>query len=444
MMRFGTIRLSLADRPVNKVGAINLSTKVLWVAILTLLCLCASAMPLLAASNKIVFMGYTINFGPELQEAFDLFTKRTGIAIETVPVTTWADLNQKLITMTAAGVAPDVVYGDDIRIFAFAETGLLEPIDAYITRDNLNMRLYPIPVVEGLKVRNRLYSLPTAVSIHGTFYNVDLFDKYGLPYLPTDWSTTTFTWDDFTMLVRKLTVDTNGDGQTDQFGLQDFGTYGGWNMLGLWNVTDIDANRTQYKGDDPAVFNAMLKIMSLHTEYKAWGGNFLNQTAGTTTTQSYYVNNLRTQMVNGNLINWKLGVLPKGDTRVSQGAFLSLGIPSGSINKEAAWALVRFLAYEPEGAMLFTRAENRTPLLRETTRDYLQRWEALLPGCNLQVLTDATQVIWKWDLASGAGATDILQILNTTWAQIKADRISPAVAITNNKPLIQAILDKNH
>jgi multiple sugar transport system substrate-binding protein len=396
-----------------------------------------------AAQKKIMFMGNTGYFGPELEDAFAQFTKRTGIAIEQIPVASWPDMNQKFITMSAAGVAPDVVYGDDLRIFAFAEQKPLHPIDDPIARDRVNLRVYPGPVVELMKVRGHYYSLPTAVSIYGIFYNVNSLEKNGISPLPTDWFTDEFTWEDFVAAAKKLTYDTNGDGVNDHWGIQNFGSYGGYNQLGLWGVQDIDPDRTQYRGTDPEVVQAVEEIMKLYTEYNVRGGAFLSGTAAMNIVQSYYVNNIRAQMEAGGMFEWRLGVLPKAKQRVSQGAFLSLGISAGSANKEEGWELVKFLAHDLEGALLFTRAENRTPMLRETMRDYLQRWERLMPGCNLSVFTDATEVLWRWYLMTGYGATDIGNILNQSWGRIRTGQVSVKADLEAIAPLIQAILDQN-
>jgi multiple sugar transport system substrate-binding protein len=401
------------------------------------------AVPITAAQKKITFMGFTANFGPELEEAFALFTERTGIVIEQIPVASWPDMNQKFITMSAAGVAPDVVYGDDLRIFSFAEQKLLHPIDDLIVRDRVNMQVYPAPVVQLMKVRGHYYSLPTADSIKGTFYNVNSLDRHGIPPLPTNWFTDEFTWEDFVAAAKKMTYDSNGDGVNDYWGLHGFGSYGGYNQIGLWGVQDIDPNRTQYRGTDPEVVQAVEEIMKLYTEYNVRGGAFLNGTAAMQVVQSYYVNNIRTQMESGNMFEWRLGVLPKAKQRVSQGAFLSIGMSAHSNNKEEAWQLIRFLAYETEGAMLFTRAENRTPMLRDTMRDYLQRWERLMPGSNLAVFTDATAVMWRWYLMTGYGATDIGDILNQSWTRIRTGQVSAKADLEAITPVIQAILDQN-
>ncbi len=413
------------------------------IAVLVLVVLSMIAVPVsvaASAANKLTVIGCGVNFGPEMQQAFDLFTARTGVSIDLVPVTSWEDVTQKVITMSAAGVPLDVVYGDDLRIFAFAEQKLLQPIDTLIARDGMNMRVYPAPVVEGMKVRGNLYSLPTAVSINGLFYNADLFDKFGQRHLPTDWSSQEFNWDEFIAIAKKMTIDTNGDGKTDQYGLHGFGSYGGFNQIGLWNAQDTDFNRTRYNGSDPQVLKALGQIMSIYTEHKVHGGNFLNGTAAMLTVQSYYVNNIRTQMDKGSFFSWKIGVLPRAETRVSQSAFLSLGITAGSKNTENAWKFIRFLTYDTEGALLFTRAENRTPVLRETMRDYLQRWAQLMPNSNLQVFTDATSVVWRWNLMSGYGSTEIGNMLNKTWSRIRSGA-SIQTAMLEITPQIQAILD---
>ena len=45
------------------------------------------------------------------------------------------------------------------------------------------------------------------------YYNKDMFDKYKLPYPDETWD-----WDKYLEVAKKLTLDTNGDGQIDQWG----------------------------------------------------------------------------------------------------------------------------------------------------------------------------------------------------------------------------------
>jgi multiple sugar transport system substrate-binding protein len=64
-----------------------------------------------------------------------------------------------------------------------------------------------------------VYGLPWIAQPVVTYYNKDLFDAAGLEYPSADW-----TWDDFMTMGKALTVDTDGDGEIDQWGF----TNNGW------------------------------------------------------------------------------------------------------------------------------------------------------------------------------------------------------------------------
>jgi len=98
----------------------------------------------------------------------------------------------------------------------------------------------------------------------------------------------------------------------------------------------------------------------------------------------------------------------------------------------------------PTAPCSFTRAENRTPVLRATVRDYLERWNELAPGCNPQVFTDAVNVLWKWRLVSGYGGTQISQIITPMWYKMRAGSIGIMEGVLQITPQIQAILDDFH
>src|SRR5690606_22118835 len=58
-----------------------------------------------------------------------------------------------------------------------------------------------------------IYGLPWIAQPVVTYYNRDLFEAAGLEEPTADW-----TWDDFMEYARALTLDTDGDGETDQWG----------------------------------------------------------------------------------------------------------------------------------------------------------------------------------------------------------------------------------
>lgn len=272
------------------------------------------------------------------------------------------------------------------------------------------------------------------------FYNTDLFAEAAVSPLPVDWMGDALGWNEFVSMSKKLTVDTNGDGQPDRFGVMNFGYQGGFNMLGMWNAQDVDHDRTQYLGNTPPVIRALGFATSLWLEHNVVGGNFLNGTAAMHPVQVYYLNNIVQATEQGSAPSWGLGILPKGDVRASQSSSHSLGITSASKNLTRAVQLLRFLSYDPEGVVLFTRAENRVPVVREAMRDFVRRWNERAPGSNPHVFTEAVNVLWDWRIISGKGATEILQLQTEAWNLIRTQQKGVADAIAYIAPRVQAAL----
>lgn len=415
----------------QKIILVTLSAVAIWV----------SASVAGIAAERISLIGSFANWDPKLiQQALDGFTAKTGIQVDLLVPPGWPEMMAKVKTMVAGGVAPDVVYGDNQRIMELAEIGLLKPLDEIATTGGVNLRSYPATVLDTLRVAHRLFSLPTAVSNYATFYNVDKFSNAGLPMIPTDWSSAELNWPEWVTANKKLTRDANGDGKPEQFGVANFGYRGGFNMLGLWNATDIDENRTRYLGTDASVIRALEISTSLWTEHNVAGGDFVKGTAAMTCSQPVYLNSLLQAVQKGSLFNWSIGVLPKGDTRVSPTSFHSLGILAQSKNQTAAWLLVKYLAYERDGNLLFTRAENRVPVLPEAGRDYVRRWNELFPLSNTQVLLDAVPLLWNWRIVSGKGADTILELEKKAFDYIQKRQMSVTEAVHFIAPGIQAAL----
>jgi len=393
-----------------------------------------------AASSKVTLIGPFATWGPELSQSLETFSARTGIEAEILQAASWPDLLDKVITMSAGGIAPDLVYGDNARIMDLAEGGLLTALEGFVATSQINLKNYPPAVLEALRVRGKLYSLPTALSIHATFYNKDLFARSGVNALPTDWMGDALGWNEFVAMAKKLTVDRDGDGTPEEYGLQGFGAYGGFNMLGMWNATDVDQDRTRYLGNTPEVIRALMFTTSLWLEHNVIGGNFLQNRAAMCPIQVYYLNTLVQATEQGNAPSWSIGILPKGDARASQAGFHSIGMAAASKNIAQAGQLLKFLAYDAEGVILFTRAENRVPVIREAVRDFVRRWGERAPGTNPYVYTEAVNVLWDWRITSGRGGTQILNLEAEAWNLIYSRQKSVADAIAYIEPRAQAAL----
>jgi multiple sugar transport system permease protein/multiple sugar transport system substrate-binding protein len=128
------------------------------------------------------------------------------------------DVNEKLKTMVAGGLPPDVMGLDINTLASYADQGVIRDVQAWFEEDVDAGRLDPsdyYPVgLEALRVNGRLHGLPKGFTPYVIYYNQDLFDRAGLPYPQAGW-----TWEDLRRAARAITRDEDGDGRTDVFGL---------------------------------------------------------------------------------------------------------------------------------------------------------------------------------------------------------------------------------
>lgn len=119
----------------------------------------------------------------------------------------------KLQVMIAGRTSPDVAWmGVGWQQFVDA----LMPLNDVIVNDpEVGREHYSESVWEGVKWEGDVYGVPSGAQTAVIYFNKDLFDEAGVPYPTPDW-----TWNDMLAMAKALTKDFDGDGMTDQYGLQ--------------------------------------------------------------------------------------------------------------------------------------------------------------------------------------------------------------------------------
>lgn len=145
-----------------------------------------------------------------LQNELPHFADSTGIEIVLQPFTG----QDKLYAMMAAGQPPDIFYTNTVIRDRLAAEGRLLDMRAVSTGDRFVGRLWPDVYHQGLSIDGGLYSIGNWSFTAGVYYNKDLFDRAGVRYPDTAWS-----WSDLIAAARRLTVDANGDGEPEQYGI---------------------------------------------------------------------------------------------------------------------------------------------------------------------------------------------------------------------------------
>lgn len=187
-----------------------------------------------------------------LREHLDVFEeKHPGVRVDVVHFET-DNLRSNFQTAALAGTGPDLIYGPSDGVGPYSIMGLIWPLDAPelgIPADTLDLYLEDAkPKVDG-----RVYRLADQVGNHLTLVRNTEF----VPEAPAD-------TEEMIRIARENTVDTDGDGRVDRYGLvfnlaEPFwlipwlGGFGGW-------VMDEDANPTL---DTPAMRKALAFVRRL-------------------------------------------------------------------------------------------------------------------------------------------------------------------------------------
>ncbi|MFN8376748.1 MAG: sugar ABC transporter substrate-binding protein [Anaerolineae bacterium] len=131
-----------------------------------------------------------------------------------VEVSDWDSYWNRLRTLYAGGTPPDVFAIDAPLYRDWQSRGALLNLQPYIDADpSILDGVYPV-TLEAYQLEDGIFGLPRDFQTIVMFYNKDMFDAAGLAYPSADW-----TMDDLRAAAQALTLDIDGDGVTDQWGL---------------------------------------------------------------------------------------------------------------------------------------------------------------------------------------------------------------------------------
>jgi multiple sugar transport system substrate-binding protein len=174
----------------------------------------------------------------------------------------WSDYWDKIQVEFAAGEAPDVFWGSGSYFVNFVQKGVLLDTTPFIERDGLDMsKYYGQDLVIGWE--GRTYGMHFGTGGVVLYYNKDMFDEAGLDYPTEDWD-----WNDVREAAVILTQDKDGDGRTDQWGIQvSNSSESGWGPFVLSNGGQwINDERTKTVLDSEEAIQAMEWIIENRCE----------------------------------------------------------------------------------------------------------------------------------------------------------------------------------
>ncbi len=338
----------------------------------------------------------------QLVEAFH--ESQSDIHIEVTHIPSDSAYRSRLITDFAAGTAPDISLMNYRRIPSFAAQNLLEPIGPYLNNSDLISPedFYPA-TIEAFTWKGDILCLPQNISSLVVYYNADLFDAASVAYPPDKWS-----WADFVETAKALTIDHDGDGRIDQYGL---GLEPSLYRLApfIWQnnapIVDNEAGPTRLTLTRPPTMEALQWFVDLRQVHGVVPDRIEESAqnsesrfiAGTT---AMYLDSRRGTPTYREIESFTWDVAPLPDGKSAAGILHSDAycLSATTENKEAAWAFIEF-ANSVEGQTLIAASGRTVPSLISVAESDVFL-EPELPPSRAYVFTNNAAIVRRVPLVS--------------------------------------------
>lgn len=337
------------------------------VTLLATMAACVAPPPLTTVSFMVSGSQEEFQAYETLVEAFQADNPDYRIDLRYVPDD--KDYRRRLAADFSAKTPADVFLLNYRRIAPFAAEGAMAPIGGFLEQSQvIAAEDFYQPAVDAFRYNGELWCVPQNVSSLVVYFNKDLFDAAGLAYPASDWN-----WDDFVATARALTLDLNGDGVTDQYGVSiDPVLYRLapfiWQNGG--DLVDDYANPTRLTIDSPEAQEAFQWFVDLQVKEhvvpdaaaeaaRDGESRFLDGTMG------MYFNSRRSTPTMRTIesFDWDVAPLPRGKQPAGVLHVDGYCLADQAKNKEAAWKFIEY-ANSPKGQEIVARTGRTVPSLR--------------------------------------------------------------------------------
>lgn len=239
-------------------------------------------------------------------------------------------------TRLVGGEAADVFYLDAFEAPGLIETGVLEPLDEYVT-DDFDVDDFEKPMLEAFQKDGKTYGFPKGYSTLGLFYNKKMFQEAGVEVPKT--------WDELTEAAKKLTKG------KDVYG---FGAFP--DLARVYHIAETSGekvvvdNKANFGNDK--IVKALQPFVDMHNVDKTsaqpnevganWGGEMFGQEKAAMVIEG----NWAIPFLQNNFPNVDFGIaeLPTvNDKKATMAYTVAYVMNKNSEKKDAAWKLIEYL-----------------------------------------------------------------------------------------------------
>lgn len=379
---------------------------------------------------------------PDKAGFLDLFRKRypqVGLKAQYVP---WNPYLQKILTLSAAGTAPDLYFASISWIYDLARKGAAENLDPYVKASRLDFSKY-FNVFNGLRYptsTSSLYAVPYEWVTIVLYYNKSIFDKAKMPYPDTTW-----TYDTYRRVAKELTV-RQGD-KIVQYGCTaDWGYDTSDSLLHSNGGSILSADNRKCTFNSPQNVESVQYLLDLvykdkvapsPTQYTPQQGAeqlFMSGKIAMMMGGVWVIGDLRQQKK----IPWDITMLPKGtvDRKIITWPNQYV-MSSTSKNKDAAWKLIELALRTDRPANTF--GPGKVPVIKADAKPWLSL-DAHIPPAHEHVILDQQNHLVP--LTAGPAWSEWRNKMDSTMQSVFLRRLTAQQGVAQASQAIQTVLDQ--
>ena len=277
--------------------------------------------------------------------------------------------SEKIQLMLGTHSAPQVFYVKDWIAPSYFRYDVLQPLNEFIDKDSTFDKddFYP-QFLNTFTVKGKIYGIPKDFGAFVLFYNQDMFQVAGLNSPPTN-------WEELEEDCRKLTIDTDGDGKPDQFGLvvepsidklmpfvyQNNGCFEDSSGNLAINSQEFKGALEYYYGLYKKRIATIPSDVSMNNTEEVFG----RKRAAMVISGTWFLPQLKEQF---NDVKYKVAFLPRGKVRATIAFTNSYSTAKENIYKDRTWKLISYLAGK-EGMKVWTSTGIAMPTRRSVARE---------------------------------------------------------------------------
>ncbi len=321
--------------------------------LLAMALLLAFSLPALAQTT-VTFALWDETQKPVFDEIIAKFQEENPEITVEVQLTPWSQYWTKLDAAMGAETAADVFWMNTY-LPKYAAAQVLEPLDAYIQADGLDMDAYVAVVRDAYVIDGATYALPKGMDTVQVFFNKAIFDKHQVAYPQEGW-----TWEDMVALATEL---------KDKIAQADSGEYpivmeldpqpSYFNFIPQAGGFIISEDQSQAGFDQPGTAEAYKKVLKLMGDGVMPDYKVLSDTKGTDLFLSQkaailFMGSWKAMLLDEASFAQQIGLIPMpameaGNVSVLGG--LGFAMNAKARDKDASWKLIKYLAGEESNRM---------------------------------------------------------------------------------------------